>query len=67
MIEWEKMSNFAVSFRQKAKGKRQKTRVGGHEAGPFHLRFKSVSSPFQVRSVYWRDISTMIGIRASLK
>ena len=30
MIEWEKMSNFAVSFRQKAKGKRQKTRVGGH-------------------------------------
>ena len=50
MIEWEKLSNFALW-----KGKRdsasppalpRREGAGRRKAGPFHLRFRTVSSPF---------------------
>ncbi len=67
MIEWKKMSNFAAGIKatrlytpawHKLRFEQNK-----NTTDPFHLRFKSVSSPFRILE---RD-KPIIGIRASVK
>ena len=67
MIEWEKMSNFAAGNKSYSASPPLGTYSDSSKTRTRQVRSTSVSGPFQVRSVYWREISPMIGIRASEK
>ena len=56
MIEWEKLSNFALGNQKGPRPLPPPSPVGREPEGERQVRSTSVSEPFQVRSLYRRYI-----------